>query len=100
MASIDVNIRMDSDLKEQTEQILSQLGMNLNGTINMFLRQVVRDRAVPLSLSLRSEQSLYANLLRARIERAQGIAGVPIDKLLSDMDQIIAEQREEQCQEF
>ena len=91
MASIDVNIRMDSDLKEQTEQILSQLGMNLNGTINMFLRQVVRDRAVPLSLSLRSEQSLYADLLRARMERAQGIEGVPIDKLLTDMDQIIAE---------
>ena len=91
MASINVSSRMDSDLKEQTEQILSQLGMNLNGTINMFLRQIVRDRAVPLSLSLSSEQSLYADLLRARMERAQGIEGVPIDKLLSDMDQIIAE---------
>lgn len=34
MASINVSIRMDSDLKEQAEQILSQLGMNLNGTIN------------------------------------------------------------------
>lgn len=91
MASINVSIRMDSDLKEQAEQILSQLGMNLNGTINMFLRQIVRDRAVPLSLSLRSEQSLYADLLRARMERAQGIEGVPIDKLLTDMDKIIAE---------
>lgn len=57
----------------------------------MFLRQIVRDRAVPLSLSLRSEQSLYADLLRARMERAQGIEGVPIDKLLTDMDKIIAE---------
>ena len=64
MASINMSIRTDSELKAQAEQVLSQLGMNMTGTINMFLQQIVRDRAVPLSLSLSSEQSLYADLLR------------------------------------
>lgn len=91
MASVNVSIRMDSELKAQAEQVLSQLGMNMNGTINMFLQQIVRDRAVPLSLSLSSEQSLYADLLRARSERAQGLYGRPAEDLLADMDLIISE---------
>lgn len=97
MSSVNVSIRMDSELKAQAEQVLSQLGMNMNGTINMFLHQIVRDRAVPLSLSLNSEQSLYADLLRARAERAQGARGREAAELLGEMDRIIteAEKREE-----
>ncbi len=91
MASINVSIRMDAEVKEQAEQVLSQLGLTLNGTINMFLRQIVRDQAVPLSLSLRTEQTLYADLLRARVERAQGRTGAPVEELLSRMEQVIAE---------
>lgn len=91
MASINMSIRTDSELKAQAEAVLSQLGMNMNGTINMFLHQIVRDRAVPLSLSLSSEQSVYADLLAAQAERAQGHKGRNARELLSDMDHIIAE---------
>lgn len=58
MASVNMSIRTDSELKAQAEEILEQLSLNMNGTINMLLKQIVRDKAVPLSLSLRSEQSL------------------------------------------
>ena len=68
MASINMSIRIDSELKAQAEGILSQLGMNMNGTINMFLQQIVRDKAVPLSLSLNSAQAAYADLLFAQTE--------------------------------
>ena len=91
MASINMSIRIDSELKAQAEEILSQLGMNMTGTINMFLHQIVRDRAVPLSLSLSSEQSLYADLLRAKTERSQGKLGRQAEDILADMDRIIAE---------
>ena len=91
MSSVNVSIRMDSELKAQAEQVLSQLGMNMTGTINMFLQQIVRDRAVPLSLSLSSEQSLYADLLRARAERAQGLQGRSAEDMLSEIDRIIVE---------
>ena len=91
MSSINMSIRTDSELKAQAEQVLSQLGMNMTGAINMFLRQIVRDRAVPLSLSLSSEQSLYADLLRAKAEREQGIEGISASQLSEDMDRIIGE---------
>lgn len=89
MASINMSIRTDSELKAQAEQILNQLGMNMTGTINMFLQQIVRDRAVPLSLSLSSEQSLYADLLKAKLEREQGVEYIPADDVLREMKQII-----------
>ena len=91
MSSINMSIRTDSELKAQAELVLSQLGMNMTGAINMFLRQIVRDRAVPLSLSLSSEQSLYADLLRAKAEREQGGEGFPASHLQADMDRKIKE---------
>ena len=90
MASVNMSIRTDSELKAQAESILSQLGMSMNGTINMFLQQIVRDRAVPLSLSLNSEQAAYADLLFAQTERAKGYTGRAVDEVLGDMDKIIA----------
>lgn len=89
MASINMSIRTDSELKAQAEQVLAQLGMNMTGTINMFLQQIVRDRAVPLSLSLSSEQSLYADLLRAKVERDQGVEYVPAEEVLGRMSKAI-----------
>ena len=88
MASISMSIRIDSELKSQAEQVL---GMSMTGTINMFLQQIVRDRAVPLSLSLSSEQSLYADLLRAKVDREQGVGYVPADEVLASMERAIEE---------
>ena len=65
MASINMSIRTDSELKAQAEQVLSQLGMNMTGTINMFLQQIVRDRAVPLSLSRAQRPSFSCSSLSA-----------------------------------
>ena len=91
MASVNMSIRTDSELKAQAEAILSQLGMSMIGTINMFLQQIVRDKAVPLSLSLSSEQALYADLLYAQTDRAKGYRGRTGDEVLADMDRIITE---------
>ena len=89
MASINMSIRTDSELKAQAEEILSRLGMTMNGTINMFLQQIVRDRAVPLSLSLSTPETLYADLMKARQERENGYRGRNGREVLAEMEQII-----------
>ena len=60
--SINMCVRVDPELKEQAEAILDQLGMNMNGTINMFLNQIVREKRVPLSLSLNPEQNVLSDI--------------------------------------
>ena len=89
MASINMSIRTDPELKAKAEEILSQLGMSMNGTINMFLHQIVRDRAVPLSLSLSTPETLYADLLQAREERERGYRGSGGREILARLDQLI-----------
>ena len=94
MASIHMSIRTDSELKEQAEEVLSKLGMNMNGTINMFLQQIVRDQAVPLSLSLREPSTPYRTIRRAQSARAEGYQGRTAEELLADIDSIIKEAQE------
>lgn len=89
MASTNISIRIDSELKEQAEAILNQLGLTLTGSVNMFLRQIVRDKAIPLSLSLGSEQSLYADLLNAKVNRKRGVQGISAAEVLTKMDRVI-----------
>lgn len=89
MASINMSIRTDSKLKAQAEAILSQLGMSMNGTINMFLQQIVRNKAVPLSLSLSTPETLYADLMLARQERVNGYRGNTGREVLAELDNII-----------
>ena len=44
------SMRMDSTLKTQAEEVLSELGMTMSGAFTMFLKQIVREQAVPLTL--------------------------------------------------
>ena len=44
---INVNIRMDSEIKEQADKLFSELGFNLTTAINAFVRQALRERAIP-----------------------------------------------------
>lgn len=90
MASTSMTIRTDTELKAQVEDILDQLGMNISGAVNMFFHQIVRERAVPLNLSLDRPPSVYEDLLLAQAERARGVTGRSADEVLSDMDRIIA----------
>lgn len=44
---------------------------------------------MPLSLSLSSEQSLYADLLRAKTDRERGVEYLDVDTVLCDIDRAI-----------
>ena len=79
---------MDSALKAQAEEVLSELGMTMTGAFNMFLKQIVRERAVPLSLD--SSNALYADLLEARTARLDGYQGRDGWDVLSDMREAIS----------
>ena len=39
MATTNISIRMDSDLKSQADALFSELGMNLSTAFNIFVRQ-------------------------------------------------------------
>ena len=47
-----VSARVDTEVKEQAEEILSQLGIPMSNAIGMFLKQVVLQRGLPFEMKL------------------------------------------------
>jgi DNA-damage-inducible protein J len=50
MPQARLSVRVDADTKDQAEEVLHQLGLNLSTGINAFLRCVVREQAIPFPL--------------------------------------------------
>ncbi len=48
-------VRIEPELKEQAEQILSALGIPASNAINMFYKQIILQRGLPFDLKLPTE---------------------------------------------
>lgn len=53
MSSVNLNIRIDKDLKKDAEKVFSALGLTTTAAFNIFAKTVVREQAIPFTLSLR-----------------------------------------------
>lgn len=56
---INVNIRMDKDIKERADALFNDLGFNLTTAVNAFVRQALRDRAIPFLIEAKSGEDKY-----------------------------------------
>jgi len=86
-----ISIRMDSQLKEQAENILSQFGLNMTTVVNMLFHQIVREQSIPLSLSLNPRIGARDELDAAKADRLAGYKGRTADSVADDMERIITE---------
>ncbi len=48
--STNLNIRIDSELKNEAEDLFKRLGLNISSAINVFLTQSVREQAIPFEI--------------------------------------------------
>ena len=44
---INVNIRMNKEIKEQADRLFNELGFSFTAAINAFIKQALRERAIP-----------------------------------------------------
>ena len=84
----NINIRMDKALKEQAESLLSELGMNMTTAFNIFLRQTVRERAIPFQISLvtLNEEADYKR--QARKEFGELVRSIQTDSVTNGTDKM------------
>ncbi len=56
MATKTANVlaRVEPDVKEQAEEIMSQLGIPVSVVINMLYKQIIMKKSIPFSLTLSS----------------------------------------------
>ena len=53
MSAKTMTSRMDSDIKEQAQELFAELGMDMTTAINVFLRQAIQHRGFPFDVTLR-----------------------------------------------
>ena len=51
MATTNINVRTDTELKAKAQSILSDLGLDMSTAINMFLNQIVYKQAIPFEIN-------------------------------------------------
>ena len=50
MANVNINIRMDADLKQQFEAFCNDMGMTMTTAFNVFAKKAVREYRIPFEI--------------------------------------------------
>ena len=58
MALATFSVRMDENLKKQFDILCSEFGMNATTAVNVFAREVVRERKIPFEIQATSDDTL------------------------------------------
>ena len=87
MATTNLNIRIDEDLKKQSEEIFSELGLTMSAALTVFLRQTVRSNGIPFEMRLNvpSDETLEA-MQDVSLNRNMSRSFNSIKELMEDLD--------------
>ena len=58
MSKTSMSIRLDSEVKEQAQQVFKNLGMDMTTAINIFLRQAIQYQGLPFDVRLDENRKL------------------------------------------
>ena len=86
MATTNLNIRTEKAVKEQAEEIFSELGLNMTTAINMFLRTAIREHGIPFDLKL----DIPNDTTVAAIEEGRKLMADPTALRYTSMDDLKA----------
>ena len=86
MATTNLNIRTDKEIKDQADRIFSELGLNMTTAINIFLRTTIRENGIPFALKLDVPNETTA----AAIEEGRRIASDSSVKGYTNMNDLKA----------
>lgn len=86
-STTNITIRMDTNLKAQAEALFNELGMNLSTAFNIFVRQSLREGAIPFKIHLERPNAETI----AAMEEAKRIANDPSVKGYTDINELFAE---------
>ena len=50
MAKVATNISIDEDIEPSAQAMLAEFGLDLSTAVNMFLRQMLREKAIPFEI--------------------------------------------------
>lgn len=93
MAQSNICIRMDEDLKKQFDYLCNELGLTMSTAINMFIKTVVREKRIPLELSLHIPNETTRKAIED-VENGIGLHG-PFNSVEEMMKDLLSDDEDE-----
>lgn len=87
MALIDLNVKIDEDVKQKAQTLFKKLGLDLETAINIFLRQSIRERGIPFHVYV-NRSELNSETLKA-VEDAE--KGIGLSRPFSSTEELTAD---------
>ena len=98
---INDNIRMDKDVKEQADKLFNELGLNMTTAINAFIKQALRESAIPFNIRADNTQRNRSDLGAAfREAQEQSLSNGTELTTMDEIDKIISEARKERREQL
>jgi len=93
-----INVRVDESVKRDAEAMLDKLGMNISVLVNMTLRQLIMDEALPFLPRYKSKENMKSRIdFMDAINEAHKQAmdgGLSEDMSLDEINSLISEARQ------
>ena len=68
----NLNIRIDKTVKESSEKVFEELGLNMTNVVNIFLRQVIRVNGIPFEIKGNTPKQETTEAMEESIAMANG----------------------------
>ena len=81
----NINIRVDSNIKREAQEVLSSLGLDMTTAINIFLRQTIKRRGIPFSIVMHEKKKPMPGCMKGKIWMADDF-----DAPLADFEEYMA----------
>ena len=85
MPKTSMSIRLDSEVKEQAQQVFNHLGMDMTTAINIFLRQAIQYQGLPFDVRLDENQKLLQVLTDLGQNRNMSQSFESVSDLMEDL---------------
>lgn len=89
MAKVSTNISIDADIKAKAQELFADFGMDLSTAVNIFLRQTIRENAIPFAIT-RDVPNATTLAAMESAEKREGLYG-PFDSVDAMMEALNAE---------
>jgi len=71
-----ISVRLDDDLKEQADELFNDFGLTMSAALTMFVKQAVREQAIPFIVARRPNPTTIAAIAEAKaIARDPNVPG-------------------------
>ena len=85
MSKTSMSIRLDSEVKEQAQQVFNSLGMDMTTAINIFLRQAIQYQGLPFDVRLDENRKLLQVLTDLDQNRNMSQSFESVSDLMEDL---------------